>query len=390
MFYSVTCKNADCGKRFKIRGPLQPGIHKVGCPFCSVKMSVRINGTPNEVEAPKAAAAPAPSPALDEIRKKYEPALESLRSAHEKKQASLKGEYEKKLAALKDAFDRQSSKNEAEYSKAKAEIEAKMQEAIKVADTKQPEQKPRIIDNSAAPAKELAMKAETGKEGLRDKCPHCGQSLGLPKQDKPGTKQLRCPKCKGSIRVAYVMPHIPTFNYGVNNDDLLGVRGMSPNISAQSPAQMHADPKPARQPVQQPMPKRERAYLTASHKDSGRRIRFTSDGQGHLFGTPNPTTFQSSERAYLKIGLNTLGRYDIEIPSDISIDGNFDSRMSRCSTCIEVAPSPRGLQISITLRSAKNAVLCNNALMVANKKYILPYGSQIIMGETRFVLQREM
>lgn len=401
MFYSVTCKNANCGKRFKIRGPLQAGVHKVGCPFCSKKMSVRISGDASAAPAPKKAAAQAPN--LDQIRKQYEPALASLQADYTKKQTALKETYERKRTALKAAFDSQRAANEAEFVKAKAAIEAEMQAAIaearQAAALQQKRQaqeqktktavKPKAKDFSAAPKKDLGTKIETGKDNIKATCPHCGQEIGLPKQEKAGAKEMRCPKCKGAIGVTYIMPHIPTFNWS----DMTGAGPMLPN--PQKPvAQKPQAPKPVvpqPNPVISTLPKREKPYLIANHKDTGRQLRFSPDENGRPLGSPvQQGNGRSTEKAYLNPGSNTIGRYDPLTPSDISIDGRYDSRMSRCSTSIEVTLTPQGYKFAIVLRNSKNPVMCNGLVMVANKPYPITYGSDIIMGETRFKLMCEM
>lgn len=330
MFYSVTCKNPDCGKRFKIRGPLKAGVHKVGCPFCSKKMSVRIKGDAQQESAPQ----PQPRQTADnvstpeQVRKKYEQTLASLQASYAKKQAALKETYEKKRAALKAAFDSQRSANEAEYAKAKAAVEAEMQTALNAAARR------------AQSAKAHEKKVEAGNDAANGK-------------------------------------HIETIDW---TKMALGMNG---GVMQPAEPSQHTTPKPAA--------RTERPYLIANHKDTGRQVRFVSDECGRPFGSPDHRgAGPSTEKAYLKAGSNTIGRYDPMTPSDIGIDGLYDSRMSRCSTCIEVTKTPQGYKFAFILRNSKNPVLCNGLMMVANTPYPINYGADIIMGETRFTLMCEM
>lgn len=335
MFYSVTCKNPDCGKRFKIRGPLKAGVHKVGCPFCSKKMSVRIKGDAPAAPAEQSKrAAVSLSPALhdttEQVREKYERALASLQASHTKKQAALKETYEKKRAALKAAFDSQRSANEAEYVKAKGAVEAEMQAALNAARRSQSDRQAKTQDRTTEGGKVEAGSAH------QETIDWAKMSLGL----------------QGGM--------------------------MQPAAASQ-----HTAPKP--------MSRTERPYLIANHRDTGRQLRFVSDECGRPFGSPmHRGSDQSTEKAYLKAGSNTIGRYDPMTPSDIGIDGLYDSRMSRCSTCIEVTKTPQGYKFAFILRNSKNPVLCNGLMMVANTPYPINYGADIIMGETRFTLMCEM
>lgn len=404
MFYSVTCKKADCGKRFKIRGPLKAGVYKVGCPFCRKEMNVKIAGDPKAAGEQKPAQRSAQASAPADIIKKYKSKLAALQSAYAKKQTQLKETYQKKRAALKAAFDAQCSANEAEYAKSKAALEAEMKAAISAAEAaaqkgkaeqKAKEQakkhdaavKPNQLDFSAAPIKDLGQNIETGKEGLMSVCPHCGQKIGLPKQETAGKKKIICPKCKGPIAITVTKPHIPTFRWSDmdNLPNILGKRQQSPQPAAYVPSNQKPQPGGTT-----PKNKVEKPYLLAHHKESGRPLRFVPDECGRPFGSlAGNVSGQSTERAYLKTGANTIGRYDAMTPSDIGIDGRYDSRMSRCSTCIEVTPTPQGYRFTAILKNSKNPVLCNGMMMAANKSYPITYGASLIMGETIFTLMSD-
>lgn len=158
-------------------------------------------------------------------------------------------------------------------------------------------------------------------------CPHCKNiKLGYT-PPKEGVTGFRCPKCKGMIAVEAKQPAKPT--KAVDNDnDINMIRG---------------------------------------------RIKVQK-----LLGKKYP----------LRDGVTTIGRYDDERPSDISLKG--DSFISRRSVEIDTRMGENGYTFKLNVINATNAVLLNGSALKPGDSVYLNFGDIITLGKTRLRFEKDM
>lgn len=88
----------------------------------------------------------------------------------------------------------------------------------------------------------------------------------------------------------------------------------------------------------------------------------------------------------LKLGCNTIGRYDEDCPSDIQLK---DSYVSRKSVEIYVAESPQGYTFMLSVKKATNPIYVNGHEHEEGTSVYLNNGDTIVLGSTklRFCLE---
>lgn len=158
-------------------------------------------------------------------------------------------------------------------------------------------------------------------------CPHCGkQELGI-NSHKPGHKEFACPLCKGKITA--------------------DVRAKTHVVSADTDS----------------------IILTKGKLTLLRKGWINKDYP-------------------LGLGSHTIGRYDSDLMSDISIKN--DSSMSRRSIKIDVVQSPKGFLFKLTVLKATNPVLHNNVPLSTNETVSLNFGDSIVLGKTKFRFDKDI
>ena len=88
----------------------------------------------------------------------------------------------------------------------------------------------------------------------------------------------------------------------------------------------------------------------------------------------------------LKEGENTIGRTDMLMASDISIDS--DNTMSRQSAVITVERTEKGFQFKLKILKATNIILHNSKPLEIGESVFLNYGDQITLGKTQFRFEK--
>lgn len=157
------------------------------------------------------------------------------------------------------------------------------------------------------------------------KCPHCEtQEIGF-KTEKPGHRTIECPSCKGKIG--------------------LDIRKKTEVILLTDQLQMF------------------KGKLTLLRK-------------GWI-----------NKEFKLKEGKQTIGRYDEQAMSDISVKN--DPSMSRRSVEIEVNRTMKGLTFKLTVLKSTNPVLHNNNPLMNGESVSLNFGDMIIMGKTKFRFDKD-
>lgn len=158
-------------------------------------------------------------------------------------------------------------------------------------------------------------------------CPHCGkQELGI-NSHKPGHKEFTCPLCKGKIAAEV---RAKTHVVEVDGDSIMLTNGKLTLLR--------------------------RGWLNKDYP--------------------------------LKLGSHTIGRFDSDQMSDISIKN--DSCMSRRSIKIDVVQSPKGFLFKLTVLKATNPVLHNNMALSIGDTVSLNFGDSIVLGKTRFRFDKDI
>ncbi len=210
-------------------------------------------------------------------------------------------------------------------------------------------------------------------------CPHCGKTVKVKAPAKSGAYKIACPHCNCKVNIK-----LP------GRDELAariaaGRQAKTPDVApAPFPAPAAASPvrnnpavppefatagRPAAEQASAQQPTKT-AVVDLVKKGAGKLERL-----GKMFNDSFP----------LKTGLTTIGRYDSECMSDISIKG--DSYMSRRSASIEVKyDNIQGFTYRLRVLAATNPVLLNGQNMNVGADAFLNFGDIIVLGNTRFRL----
>lgn len=184
--------------------------------------------------------------------------------------------------------------------------------------------KPDVEDNSA---KQAILIEEDFVVGSQHKilCPHCKKQEIAFSSQKPGMRSINCPKCKGIIK--------------------FDVRPLTEKI----------------------------IITEAIQKVKGKLVLLR---KGWL-----------NKEFKLKEGKQTIGRFDEDVPSDISVKN--DSSMSRRSIMIDVIPSMKGYIFKLNVLKATNPVLINNNPLLPGEAVSLNFGDIILLGKTKFRFDKD-
>lgn len=184
----------------------------------------------------------------------------------------------------------------------------------------------RTPDNSNKPV--IALKEDfVCDEIYKFQCPHCGkQELGI-NSHKPGYKEFVCPLCKGKIATEV---RAKTNVIEADGDSIILTKGKLTLLR--------------------------RGWLNKDYP--------------------------------LGLGSYTIGRFDSDLMSDISIKN--DNSMSRRSIRIDVVQSPKGFLFKLTVMKATNPVLHNNVALTTGETVSLNFGDSIVLGKTRFRFDKDI
>lgn len=95
--------------------------------------------------------------------------------------------------------------------------------------------------------------------------------------------------------------------------------------------------------------------------------------------------FNKDKQYRLEVGINTIGMFDPEDPSDIMIEG--DRTISHRSISITVEKNAKGYKYLLTVHKAKNPVyLQKKEIAVGTSVYIEP-GTEFVLGTTHFIIK---
>lgn len=202
------------------------------------------------------------------------------------------------------------------------------------------------------------MAEEKKRAVIAAKCPKCGQVVKFYMPEQEGVAKLKCPQPQcGHIFGVKVTPKEIRLGKGSTEQKPQQPQTSSPAPQAQSPHSV-TDP-----------------------------IINT--------GTPSPSTmarllqkrkhFYNKDKFYeLRLGANTIGMHDPQLPSDIMIEG--DRTISHRSVTIMVESVGRCYKYLLTVNRAKNPVcLMGKNLSEGTSLYIQP-NQEFVLGKTRFCL----
>ncbi len=199
------------------------------------------------------------------------------------------------------------------------------------------------------------------------KCPGCATAFKFPMPAQAGLVKVKCPKCGQIIPVKLNFKPVT----------------MAPT------AGQSTQPAPAGAPSQ---PQAAPAQPEAAKPKKGTKVlptyAMTSTGVieivrfGGLLGKMGNTSFPLHE------GQNTIGRADVDLPSDIEIKN--DTTVSRRSVAIEVTNKEgKGYQFKLKVLRALNPVMHNDKPLIEGEIVYLNYGDSIRLGKTTLRFKRQ-
>ncbi len=93
------------------------------------------------------------------------------------------------------------------------------------------------------------------------------------------------------------------------------------------------------------------------------------------------------DRYRLSEGKTIVGRYDKDLPSDISLKG--DNTISRQSIIINIEADNYGFDYKLRVVNATNIVRVNNQLVRIGEEVFLEFGDVIILGNTKLIFDNK-
>lgn len=218
----------------------------------------------------------------------------------------------------------------------------------------------------------IKKKAILGRASLYA-CPKCGKPITVV-PEQPGISRKACPKCATEVLVRCGEKSQP----GSQQEQTLQ---MPPKERGEKQGQLNGEKFERTTCVNgSQMPKLQQNNQPAPPTD---RIRF---------GTKNKVNarivwggFLSRKTYTFKEGMNWIGRWDSNEPSEIMVNDEF---MSRRSACIEVSRQKSEFLFKFTVYKNTNPVKINGRPLEAGQSIYLNYDDSIVMGVTTFFIRK--
>ncbi len=207
-------------------------------------------------------------------------------------------------------------------------------------------------------------------------CPFCKGQITICKKRETVEKSFACPACNKMLHVLFHVKENPqTYEFIQDDEDgeisiekkkktvyKKNVNGAASYEKANR-HHFHDDDSDDEEDMVAP-PKRKRHF------------------RGHVYLTHIKWFGLNNEKYPLSEGRTTIGRYDPDSPSDISIKG--DSTMSRQSVAIIIEDEDGEFTFKLKVLKAANAVKVNNVQIKVGHSTYLEFGDIIILGNTKF------
>lgn len=208
-------------------------------------------------------------------------------------------------------------------------------------------------------------------------CPFCKGQITICKKRETIEKSFACPACKKILHILFHVNECPQTYEFLKDDEVSevdiekkkktvykkSVNGAS-SYEKINKHHVHDDDIYDDEDDMISPPKRKRHF------------------RGHVYLTHIKWFGLNNEKYPLSEGKTTIGRYDIESPSDISIMG--DSTMSRQSVAIMIEDEDGEFTFKLKVLRAANAVKVNNVRIKEGHSTYLEFGDIIILGNTKF------
>ena len=231
---------------------------------------------------------------------------------------------------------------------------------------------------------------EEKKQQVVIQCKHCATKMRWAVPKAQGTFRIPCPKCKGEniIKLAPKQIKIPQAETATGKSSAKIV--MCPDCQAKMRFQPKQDGSAS---ITCPQcntsisinikageiagieKKGTKPLASDANMSSGRLVRL-----GNLLKGIGKKSYK------LRIGINSIGRYDENLHSDIEIKN--DSTMSRRSIVIEVIQKENGYLFKLKVLKAANPMMHNDKPLIEGEAVYLNYGDSIKLGKTAFVFEK--
>ena len=218
--------------------------------------------------------------------------------------------------------------------------------------------------------------SEDTKVQIDIECPFCHSHITLRKKKDLEEKVFGCPHCHETLNVLFHVEEIPQtyeiisdeevkekkqktiYKKSSSNGDVKYEVNSSGNKSGES--DYHND-------------------LYNDDKKSNQKPK--RHFKGHVFLTHIRWFGLYKQKYPLYEGKTTVGRYDLESPSDIAIKG--DGTMSRQSVVITIEDEDGDFVFKLKVMNTTNAVKVNNIQIKEGRSVYLEFGDIIVMGNTK-------
>ena len=230
---------------------------------------------------------------------------------------------------------------------------------------------------------------EEKKQQVIIQCKHCATQMRWTTPKAQGMFRISCPKCKGENIIKVMPKEIKTQQAESALKNPAAKIIICPDCQAKIRFQLKQDgtaymscPQCNAQlsvgikggVVISIEKKKTKPLTTEAKMSSGKLVRL-----GELLNI--------DKKSYnLRIGTNSIGRYDEALHSDIEVKN--DSTMSRRSVVIEVVQKENGYLFKLKVLRAANPIMHNDKPLIEGEAIYLNYGDRIKLGKTTFVFEK--
>lgn len=231
------------------------------------------------------------------------------------------------------------------------------------------------------------------------KCPNtdCGKQFKMRRPERGGVFKIGCPHCKQAFKVNIPAPKAQDTavdnsakeSIKVDGEFIVGTKYEVVCPHCKNMKLGYTPPKEGVTGFRCPKCKGVIAVEAKELTKTVERTKTVGGGEGINMCRGRLKVQKLLGKKYpLGNGLTTIGRYDDDRPSDISLKG--DSFISRRSIEIDTRMSESGYTFKLTVMNATNAVLLNGAAMKPGDSVFLNFGDIITLGKTRIRFEKDL
>jgi hypothetical protein len=224
--------------------------------------------------------------------------------------------------------------------------------------------------------------SEDTKVQIDIRCPFCSSHITLRKKKNLKEKAFACPRCHKTINALFHVEEHPQTCEIISDEEAKEKKNKTIYKTANSKEE--SKPKPEAHGASDDEPNYHYDIYNDDKKVEQRpKRRF----RGRVFLT-HIRFFGLIKHKYPLYDEKTIiGRYDLELPSDIAIKG--DSTMSRQSVAITIEDEYGEFVFKLKVMNATNVVKVNNVQIKEGHSTYLEFGDTIVMGNSTFVFDKQ-